>query len=226
MWLPDNPFAEELRVRLLRVPPAELEPLRASLAHRTFETAERHYDQPGVLDGGSLTIADMATHHRRVIVINRPPTLPTPVAAAQSALDRLAKSVQESGQDGFAAGPDRIQLLYLFARGEENRALTVYESGRIELRTEFTTDSEAHEAADYPTPRSVTGQLGPEELEDLRASLSALLAKPPAAAAAGTTDVLFVGSASSAYRITPQPPPNMLDALAGLEAVIGALDSR
>lgn len=222
---PGNPFAQELRVRVLRVPPADLETLRTSLAHGEFKSSEPHYDEPGIHDGGSLTIADMATHHRRIIVVNDPANVPKPVALAQVSLNLLVKAVENRGKDGFAPGPDHIELFYMFTRGDENRALTVYEHGRIEVRTMYTSNTEAHEAVDYPTPHAVTGQAEPSDLELLRATLSELPSKPPKIEhAAATPDLLFVGFATREFQIALQPSPKMMAALSALDVLIAALD--
>lgn len=222
----DNPFAQELRIRVLRLPPADLEPLRASLADAGFESAEPYYHEPGVHDGGALTIADMSTHHRRVIVVNDPPGLPKAVASAQGALDALAKTALAKGSDGFAPGPDRIELFYLFSRDEESLALTVYEHGRIELRTTYTSNDKAHDADDYPTPYAVTGQANRDDLNALRAALSALPTEPPEVEPKeATSDLLIVGSATREFRVAKHPNDKMTSALAALADVIEAFES-
>lgn len=90
----------------------------------------------------------MATHHRRIIVVNDPLGVPKAVTSAQPALALPLKAVNGSGEDRFAPGPDRIELLYMFTHGDENRGLTVYQSGRVEVHTLYTSDAKAHEAAD------------------------------------------------------------------------------
>lgn len=223
---PANPFAQELRIRVLRVPPAELETLRASLSNPRFKSAKPDYHERGVLDGGALTIADMSTHHRRVIVVNTPPRLPKAVASAKDALNDLVKEARDNGKDGFAPGPDRIELFYMFTQGEETRALTVYEHGRLELRTTYTSNAEAHEAADYPTPYAITGQAEPADLEALRSALSELPTKPPPVAFMDATpDLLIVGSATREFRVAKNPSEKMSSALTALADVIDALES-
>ncbi len=224
--IPGNQFAQQLRIRVLRVPPAELETLRASLSNPRFKSAKPHYRERGVLDGGALTIADMSTHHRRVIVVNTPPRMPKAVASARNALNNLVEEARDNGKDGFAPGPDRIELFYMFTQGEEHRALTVYEHGRLELRTTYTSNAEAHEAADYPTPYAITGQADPADLEALHSALSELPTKPPPIGFGGaTSDLLIVGSATREFRVAKDPNDKMASALAALADVIEALES-
>lgn len=221
----DNPFAREFRIRVFRVSPAELEPLSASLADGEFKTSESYYDEPGVHDGGTLTIADMATHRRRVTVVNSPPDLPKPVAKAQSVLDLLAKNAKHNGKDGFERGPDRVELVYMFMRGEENRHLTIFENGLVEQRTTYTRNDKTHEAADHPTPYALTWQADPGDLDALRASASALPREPPTVEhSRRTPDVLFAGSAKREFRVPLDPSPELIAVQSALEAILDSLE--
>lgn len=223
----DNPLGQELQVRVLRVPPAELAPLRGALADSGFEKAEPYYREEGVHDGGSLTIADMATHRRRVIVINSPSGVPGPVTKAQSALDGLAKTVKDKGTDGFAPGPDRIEFIAMVGRHNENLELTVFAGGLLELRTTYTADEKAHAASDYPTPHAVTGQARPGDLDALRSTLTALPATPPTIKQANRSgDMLFVGSTAREFQVPSKPPPEVSAVIAALNDVIDTLRSN
>ncbi len=223
---PSTLFARELRVRVLRVAPAELAPLKAALSDTDVEHAGSYYREDGVLDGGALTIADMATHHRRVTVVNRPSGLPSPVSTAEGVLVRLAEMAKDRGADGFAPGPDRIELIAMIERGEESIELTIFENGLLERRTTYTSSERAHAAADYPTPDAVTGQAHAGDLDALRASLSTLPAAPPnVAGAARTGDRLFVGSASREFHVPLEPSRQMLAVSSSLESLLNSLES-
>lgn len=220
----------ELRVRTLRMPPAELDQLRASLADPGFENARTSYREEGFvssgIDGVALIIADMATHRRRLIIGNHPLDLPAPVATVKSALEHLAGLLKDSGYDGFARGPDRIELVYMFSRAEERRQLTVFENGLLELRTTYTTREQAYEANDHPTPDSITGQAGPGDLHALRSALSALPSTPPEVEGFGRArDTFFVGSAPTEFHVPRQPSPEMSAVVSALDDIIDTFRS-
>ncbi len=172
---PKRGFAREHHQLTMRVPATRLDALRTALASTEFAAAEPHYNEEGVLDGGALTIADMATHHRRVIVVNEPADLPAPVARAEAMLWELHELVRKKGERAFAVdAADRLLVVYSHPHGEDSRQLTVFANGSLELRTTYTSSDKAHAERDYPTPRSVTSLATEEEFAALTDAIAGM----------------------------------------------------
>ncbi len=129
-------MGEPSRSWVSRVTPGELATLQRALASAAYRKAEPHYHEDGVMDGGSVLLADPIST-RKIVVVNDP-HLPAELDEVHRFANALHRTLRESGQDPFdPRTPTELRMLAFHRQwwtdDYESFDFVVYADGKLEL---------------------------------------------------------------------------------------------